>query len=63
MNRIACLTVPCPSHTNFNVKLYYFIHADAVAAVTNAGDSAIALPVHTGEIEILNGYTYHIQPD
>ena len=39
-DRIARLTAPCPSHKNFNVKL--FANADA-----NAGDSTIALPGHS----------------
>ena len=42
-DRIARLTVPCPSHKNFNVKL--FANADAAAnADVNAGGSTIALP-------------------
>ena len=40
--RIAHLTVPCPSHKNFNIKLLHFVRATAIA-----GGRAIVLPVYS----------------
>ena len=59
-DRIARLTAPCPSHKNFNVKL--FANADAAAnantdgnadADADAGGSTIALPgLRPGELKM-----------
>ena len=48
MVRIVCLSVPCPSHINFNVKIYHFAKADTDTDVsTDAMGSAIALSGHS----------------
>ena len=51
-DRIARLTAPCPSHINFNVKLFANAAADADANA-NARGSTIALPgLCPGELKI-----------
>ena len=52
-DRIARLTAPCPSHKNFNIKLFANAAADANAnANPGAGGSTIALPgLRPGELK------------
>ena len=46
--RLAPLTMPCPSHKDFNIKLKHFANMVAAgnATANAATGGAIALPIH-----------------